>query len=243
MEKNFKKILLLITHSGERYTFSVPEDKDHMDVYKYALKVEDLEEKDIKKLLYFPNTIYDLEEVQYYYDDEKEEFDDKEMSIDFKIDEFRKQRALLFKALDMEFMRSLENIECESCRQGIVDIKNHMRDLPDFLTEYLKQFDAKDIISFNCFDNVYDITMINGGSGYTEAPKVNISAPDSEHKGVQMEAETEINAEGKVTGIKVTQIGSGYKTAPKVNIEKPTNGNVATAFASFPENDIFNVKQ
>ena len=110
MEKNFKKILLLITHSGERYTFSVPEDKDHMDVYKYALKVEDLEEKDIKKLLYFPNTIYDLEEVQYYYDDEKEEFDDKEMSIDFKIDEFRKQRALLFKALDMEFMRSLENI-------------------------------------------------------------------------------------------------------------------------------------
>ena len=110
----------------------------------------------------------------------------------------------------------------------LILLLNHLKDL------YIEQ-----ITSFDCFNNVYNINVVNGGSGYTEAPEVLISAPDRSVAGFQMKAEA-VLADGCISEIKVTQIGSGYKKAPSVTIAKPDSGNVALAIASKPENDIFN---
>ena len=240
MKKEAKKILLVIMKDGTRYTYSIPKEKSYIDVYKYSLEVEGIDVNEVKKVLYFPNTLYDMEEIQYYYDEEGDRFDEKSIAIDFKIDEFRKQRSLFFKALDMEFMKSLEVEDCDECTRNITKIKNHMRQLPDMLIDYLQEFTIKEITSFNCFNNVYDIVLINGGSGYEEAPSVTISPP--EENGVQMQAEAVVLG-GKVIKIEVTRPGSGYSVTPSVNVSKPTSGNVAFAVASSPENDILNLTQ
>jgi hypothetical protein len=240
MKKEAKKILLIIMKDGARYTYSIPKEKSHIDVYKYSLDVEGIDVNEVKKVLYFPNTLYDMEEVQYYYNEEGDNFDEKSIAIDFKIDEFRKQRSVFFKALDMEFMKSLEKEDCDECTRNITKIKNHMRGLPDMLVDYLQGFSIKEITSFNCFNNVYDIILINGGSGYVEAPSVTVSPP--EESGIQMEAEA-IVLEGKVVKIEITRAGSGYSETPSVNLSKPTSGNVAFAVASSPENDILNLTQ
>ena len=242
MKKQPKKILLIILKDGTRYTYSIPEDKSYIDVYRYSLEVEGIDIDEVKTLRYFPNTLYEMEEIQYYYDDEKNIFDDVSMAVDFKIDEFRKQRALLFKALDTEFMRSLENKDCDECTDNIVKIKKHMRDLPDILIEHLGTLSVQQITSFNCFNNVYDIVLINGGSGYTEAPTVTVDPPIGETEGLTMEAKAFVS-DGKVIKIEVTRPGTGYLTIPGVNISKPENGNTAMALASSPENDILNILQ
>jgi len=240
MKKEPKKVLMIIMKNGSRYTYSIPDDKDHVDIYLYSLRAEGLDPQDVKKVLYFANTLYDMEEIQYYFDEETGEFDDMSIAIDFKIDEVRKHRAQLFKALDMEFMKSLENPDCETCASNIVRIKNHMRDLPEVLLDHLKTLTVEEITSFNCFNNIYDIVLINGGSGYTEAPTVTVSAPDGEEAGMRMEAKATI-LDGKVTEITVTRPGTGYMSAPSVNFSKPTGGNTAFGLASSPENDILNI--
>lgn len=220
-----------------RYTYSIPEQKDHLQVYNSIIKSGEVEGSKVDKLIYFPATLYDLEEVQYYYDEESKTFGEKSMAINFKVDEFRKQRSSLLKGLDVEFMKSLENKDCESCTEKIVNIKSHLRSLPNFLPQYLEDFTIEEITAFNCFNNVYDILIMNGGSGYEKAPTIEIEAPNGGQAGIQMKATATV-LEGKVDKITITQIGSGYISAPKVKVSKPANGNVALVVASLPENDI-----
>ena len=230
--------LLIFFKDKTRVTYSVPKASGFDDIYNYAVKNGDFSHEDVDKIKFFKNSIYDIEHIQYYYNEEEGIFDDKSMAIDFKIDEFRKQRNQLLNSLDAEFMKSLEK-DCEECTKHIVEIKNHLRDLPDLLLNHLKDLYIEQITSFDCFNNVYNINVVNGGSGYTEAPEVLISAPDRSVAGFQMKAEA-VLADGCISEIKVTQIGSGYKKAPSVTIAKPDAGNVAIAIASKPENDIFN---
>ncbi len=238
-----KQILLVILKDGSRLTYSVPESGSYKDVFNQAVANKELDKENVKKVLFFPNTFYDLEEFQYYYDEETKTLDDKAIAIDYKIDEFRKQRIPLMKNLDMEFMKALEMGEdCPDCAQTkITSLKRYLRDLPDLLPEELSKLEAEQITRFNCFNNVFHVVIIHGGSGYTEPPEITISEPDLEgNSGFQLKAES-ILEHGTVIGAKVTQVGSNYSVAPSVSISKPEdpNGNTALAFASGPENDIF----
>ena len=238
MNRYLKKILLVILEDGTRLTYSIPEDKSPEEIYRYAVSLGEIEEEQVKSVLYFPHTLYEIEEFQYYYDEETKTLDEKTIAVKFKIDEFRKQRGLLFKALDMEFMRTLEVPDCKECVDKVVSVKDHLRKLPDLLPDFLENLSVEEIAQFNCFNNVYDIAIINGGAGYIEAPEVIITPPDIEGSvGFGMKAEASIKG-GNVTEIKVTQIGSNYRKAPFVTFSKPAEGNIAIAIASEPENDI-----
>lgn len=82
---------------------------------------------------------------------------------------------------------------------------------------------------------VYGYGMVSGanvtlgGSGYTAAPVVTLSAPPA--GGTQATATASVAA-GAVTQIQVTAAGSGYVTAPTVTIAAPGAGVTATATAT-----------
>ena len=77
-------------------------------------------------------------------------------------------------------------------------------------------------------NRVNNVTITNGGSGYTQQPTVNLSAPPA--GGSQAFASASI-ANGQVTGILINDSGSGYITAPTVTITGGNgNGASATAF-------------
>ena len=65
-------------------------------------------------------------------------------------------------------------------------------------------------------DNVTDVAVIQGGSGYVEVPGVSFS--DGGGSGA---AATAIISGGKVTGFTVTNAGSSYETVPTVNVNVP----------------------
>ena len=238
MKNIAQNLLLIIFKDKTRVTYSIPEGKDPTEVYNYGAKYGDFAHENVSKIKYLKNSPYNIEQVQYYFDEELDAFDEKALAIDFKIDEFRKQRNLLLYSLDAEFMKSLEK-DCEECTKHIVEIKNHLRNMPDLLEEELKNHNIAEIPTFDCFNNVYNINVVNGGSGYTEAPEIAISAPDRSVRGFQMKAEA-VLVDGAISEIKVTQVGSGYAKAPSVSIAKSQAGNTAIGIASKPENDIFN---
>jgi hypothetical protein len=66
-------------------------------------------------------------------------------------------------------------------------------------------------------DNVVEVAVANGGTGYLEVPTVTIDDPTS---GVTALATATI-ANGSVTRIAVGTVGSGYTTTPAANIDAP----------------------
>jgi hypothetical protein len=65
-------------------------------------------------------------------------------------------------------------------------------------------------------DNITDVSIIQGGSGYVEVPGVSFSGG-----GGSGAAATASIAGGKVTKILVTNTGSSYETVPTVNVNVP----------------------
>ena len=65
-------------------------------------------------------------------------------------------------------------------------------------------------------DNVTDVTIIQGGSGYVEAPGVTFSGG-----GGSSAAATATISGGVVTGVAITNTGSSYETTPTVTIQVP----------------------
>ena len=75
---------------------------------------------------------------------------------------------------------------------------------------------------------VTSVVITAGGTGYTKAPAVTISAP-SEPWGVKATAVTEIK-NGSVSAIEVVSNGRGYTSTPTITIGAPNSGiNTATA--------------
>ena len=128
-------------------------------MYHKIINAQEIDPSKIKDVLIFPATYYDLEDIQYFFDEETEKVNEKKLAINFKVDEFRKKRAHLFKILDGEFMRSLEAKDCDDCTDKIVKIKEHMRDMPNFIEKYLDQFEVNEITEFNPFNNIYEIIL------------------------------------------------------------------------------------
>lgn len=88
-------------------------------------------------------------------------------------------------------------------------------------------WDATDLISIG---SVGTIAITNGGTGYTSAPSVSISAPN-EANGVQATAVATITANA-VSSITLTEAGTGYTAAPSVTLSGGGGSNAA-AVASY----------
>ena len=68
------------------------------------------------------------------------------------------------------------------------------------------------------FVDTIDVT--NGGSGYTAAPKVTISAPEGPN-GITAQASTTIDAFGRVTSVNIVNSGTQYSNPPTITIDPP----------------------
>ena len=98
----------------------------------------------------------------------------------------------------------------------------------------VKGYFTWDAVNLHFIGSVGAIAITNGGSGYTSAPSVQISAPNQAN-GVQATAICSISAgSGSILSIGMTNVGTGYTSIPTVSIGSPNlqNGTQATAGAT-----------
>ena len=237
---NSNNILTIILENGKTTSLSFPSGRGLSEALDLALKLEGIKREDVKKYFFSANSEKNLEDFNYF-NAEKEEIDEIDQSIEFKVDQVRKQRELLLKKLDLQFMRSLEDDDNKTEKEHIVLIKNFLRDLPSDLNKKLKEYEVpRDIIYFDPYNNIFQITLIHAGKGYEKPPTVFIEPPNGDNKGFQLEAVSSIN-NGEVKDIIVTQYGSGYTSVPKVVVSTPEdteNGENAIAAIFWTENNI-----
>ena len=131
-------------------------------------------------------------------------------------------------------MRAIED-ENEEVKKHIKTLKNFLRDLPS----KLRFHDLKDdeLINYNPFGNIFEIVLINGGSGYTKPPRVFIDEPKEPMIGFAPKATALIKNES-VVKIVLTDYGCGYNFMPKVTIEAPEEGEAALAICLPPQNTL-----
>ena len=238
------RILLILMKNGSRNTYSVPAYSTPEKILSVAMQTDGILSQDIKEILFFPHTVYELEHYQYFFEEDTKSIDEKPIIINAKIDQFRKDRNQLLKILDLEFLKLLELEDCAECKRRIVENKKYLRVGPQMMNTLFTNMTSEEIISYDPFNNIFQIDVLNGGSGYESAPEVTISAPDIPNiNGNQMHAVAEIE-NGSVVSIKTTKVGSGYLKSPQVIVSKPQdpNGSVALLVASSPENDIFRLQ-
>ena len=94
-------ILTLVLKNGETTSLSFPSGKDIESALELALKFEGIKKEHVKKYFFSIDSEKNLEDFNYF-NGEKEEIDEIQQSIDFKVDEVRRQRDVLFKKLGMQ---------------------------------------------------------------------------------------------------------------------------------------------
>jgi len=99
----------------------------------------------------------------------------------------------------------------------------------------LRPYDGQALYFDELFYEVRGVTIIDGGSGYTQPPRVTIDFPSGPN-GIRAEATSNIDSSGRVSSIDIISNGSQYRTSdrPTVTIDPPTNpGSTATAKLEF----------
>jgi len=244
MKSKINRVLLIIMNDGTRLSYSVPDDRKPEVLFSDVINADGINKEDIKTNYFFPNTSYSVSDYADYFNEETKRIDEKPLSMRFKIEEFRRHRQAFFSVLDLEFMKSLEEGHGESSSH-LARIKNYLRDLPEKIESYCENLTVEEIVKFNAFNNIFDIAIINGGSGYAKPPIVSIDAPNGPNmSGFQAKAVASIK-NGSVSEIAVVQIGSGYGTTPAVSVSAPDNetGEVAVAVTHAPENNIHSIRE
>lgn len=98
----------------------------------------------------------------------------------------------------------------------------------------LRPYDGQALYFGELYYQIGGVKIINGGSGYTQAPTVTIDAPTGPN-GIRAESIATIDSSGKVTSIDVISTGSQYRISdlPQVTISSPGAGTTATAELEF----------
>ena len=230
---------------GERLVYTVPAERDPQETFDRIIAEGEIDGNRIKSNYFFPQTLYSAYDFQNFWDEESETLNEKSISINFKIEEFRKQRTSLFSKLDLEFMKSLEE-DCKECIKHVTKIKNFLRSTPKNIREYCEEnLSPEEIIKFNAFNNIFDIAIIYSGSGYTTPPTITVDPPNEEETtGFPAKAIATIK-DGKILDVIMIQAGSGYKSAPIVHVSAPDEetGDPAILHSHEPENDIFTIRK
>ena len=230
--------LLVFLNDGTKkvMTFS-PETSEQkaLEVYSDTYKQD---QSQIKKYFYVENDTVSPSVYQSHYElNENNELymNMRNAFVEKAFIEIKKQRDNYLKSLDIPFMMSIENDDAD-LKNHIIKLKSFLRDLPDNLKFSEIESDV-DILRYNPFSNIFGITILETGSGYTSPPEVTIDAPNGSHFGFTAKAKALI-ADGKVVKIEVTDFGCGYDFAPKVTIAAPENGEQAVASFPYPENSV-----
>jgi autotransporter-associated beta strand protein len=91
-------------------------------------------------------------------------------------------------------------------------------------------------MTLNPNGSIKSITKVAGGTGYTSAPTVTISAPPA--GGIQATATVAVSA-GAITTFTITNAGKGYTSVPTVSFGGPGTGATANAVVSGNYNRIY----
>jgi hypothetical protein len=140
----------------------------------------------------------------------------------------RLYRDKLLSSLDLPYQIATQKKDDKAANKLAIKAQ-FLRDLPKALN-YSEISSYDDIINDNPFNNVFDIDVIDGGSGYDISPQIAII--DQKGRGAKAVALME---NGKVVEIQVTSPGKGYN-APIVIIDPPQNGTAAKAKARVSNN-------
>ena len=230
--------LLVFYNDGSKkvMTFSLEtSEEEALNIYGDVHKQD---KSNIRKYFYIKNDTVSPSVYQAHYElNENNEIsmNMRNAFIEKAFVEIKKQRDNYLKSLDIPFMMSIEN-EDELLKSHIIQLKNFLRDLPNNIDFSLIESDV-DILKYNPFSNIFGITILETGSGYTSPPEVTIDAPNGSHFGFAAKAKALIT-DGKVVKIEVTDFGCGYDFAPKVTIAAPENGTQAVAANPYPENSV-----
>jgi hypothetical protein len=232
-------IILIVFKNGAKRCFSVQKGRSFKDSYFKILQMEEIDKEHVEKWFAFDKTLYSPEQYEKYWDVETRQMQVKDIVIDSKLEDFRQQRSKLFPVLDQEFMKSLEE-DCEECKAHVVRIKNYLRDAPSVLEKFFEKCSADRISNFNPYNNVFDVTVMDPGSGYATPPKLKIQGPNGTYPGLPLKAVAMLTEDGSLSEVIVTQVGSGYREEPKIIVSKPDDptGKQAKCIAGSPENDI-----
>jgi hypothetical protein len=93
----------------------------------------------------------------------------------------------------------------------------------------VRPFDGQVVYFDNLYYTVNKITVLSGGSGYTNSPIITIDPPETAW-GVQATAVAEV-VNGSVTTVEIISSGRGYVTTPNITISSPDVGiNTASLF-------------
>ena len=230
--------LLVFLNDGTKkvMTFS-PETSEQKALEVYGDTYQQ-DQSQIKKYFYVENDTVSPSVYQSHYElNENNELymNMRNAFVEKAFIEIKKQRDNYLKSLDIPFMMSIENDDAD-LKNHIIKLKSFLRDLPDNLKFSEIESDV-DILRYNPFSNIFGITILETGSGYTSPPEVTIDAPNGSHFGFAAKAKALI-ADGKVVKIEVTDFGCGYDFAPKVTIAAPENGEQAVASFPYPENSV-----
>jgi len=237
--KKLNNIIIILLKNGKKICLDIADYTKAQSTAISFLIHEGIPHTEVKQIISIPSTQYTAYEYQHYFNEATGIMNKKEILIDKKIEEIRKRRGLMFNKLDLEFMRTLEQDNLDG-KEHIVTMKNYLRDLPVLLEETLPNLTEKEIQGFNEYNNIFRIFLMDGGEGYSKAPKITIDPPKGAGDGgFQLKAIATIN-EGKVNSVIITQYGSGYSIIPEIKFSDPDSGDKqAFAIASDPENDIF----
>ena len=94
----------------------------------------------------------------------------------------------------------------------------------------IRPFDGQ-VVYFNELFYTVKLTLVDGGSDYTEPPTITIGLPDETSWGVVAQASASIE-NGAVTVVDMISNGRGYKTVPQVNVTPGISGiNTAVVIA------------
>ena len=94
-------------------------------------------------------------------------------------------------------------------------------------TNVIRPFDGQSLYFNELFFDVKTLNIVDGGTGYTELPTIEIEAPDTPW-GIRAQAVATLT-DGKITAIDMISNGRGYRTAPKVTISSGINTAVLTS--------------
>jgi len=234
--------LLVFLNDGAKRVMAFPLGTSEERALSDYHSIYEQDELKIKKYFFMENDTVSPQVYQDHYEIDEDEKLTMNMRNAFSEKAYlsiKKQRDNHLKSLDIPFMMSIESDDLE-LKNHIIKVKSFLRDLPNNLN-FSKIENDVDILRFNPFSNIFNVFMINGGSGYDSPPLVTIDSPNGSHFGFQAKAVAFVS-EGKVQKIEVTDYGCGYDFAPKVIVEAPESGKQAIAANPYPENSLLSQK-
>ena len=234
-------ILVLFLKNGRKHTFAFPAFRNKLEALRMVTDEKNGIKLDhIEKTYWIPQSKYSPAAFDESLNTKTGQIDLKLEKINERLPIIRKERDLMLQKLDIEFLKILEEDEpCAECKKHLVDIKKYLRKAPNLFAQH-KFKNLRELEYFNIFDNIFDIFVIEAGSGYLSTPTVTVDKPNNHpaFKGFALEAEAVVE-NGLIKEIKVTQVGSSYIVPPNVIISPPDEegGTQATARTSLVENN------